>query len=354
MSKQILTSVIAVFLPCVTCLRADKYTFKLESFRIGRTRSTLEDTVHVGLGVKVGTAGLQHATRHLGNKKDGTHSVNLMLGPYTIDPFMPVVFNYEFINRGHGGASDEEIDRFLRSGADQLVSVFLGTGDIWAAVATKAIQPVGDLMNRNCDGPVAVDQFEATGDILNAWTRNGPHTETRFYPGVGAATVCESSKYWITWSIARVESGPVKALTDGPFSQLVAKHSGKCLDVVGVSSDNDAEINQWDCSGGDNQTWKIEDAGHGFSFLKAKHSGKCLDVSEISLSDGAAVIQWDCWGGDNQKWKIEPAGDGFSTLKAKHSGKCLDVSGVNKGNGARLQQWECWGGENQKWKLVRK
>jgi len=45
--------------------------------------------------------------------------------------------------------------------------------------------------------------------------------------------------------------------------------------------------------------------GGGYYRLTAKHSGRCLDVAGVSTSNGANVQQWECHGGDNQKWKIE-------------------------------------------------
>ena len=55
--------------------------------------------------------------------------------------------------------------------------------------------------------------------------------------------------------------------------------------------------------------------------LVARHSGKCLDVSGVSMDDGAPVIQWTCNGGLNQRWTLQPASDGYYNLVAGHSGK---------------------------------
>ena len=44
---------------------------------------------------------------------------------------------------------------------------------------------------------------------------------------------------------------------------------------------------QWACNGGDNQTWNVEPALDGYSRVIARHSGKCLDVSGASTDDGA-------------------------------------------------------------------
>ena len=35
----------------------------------------------------------------------------------------------------------------------------------------------------------------------------------------------------------------------------------------------------------------------------SRHSGKALDVSGISTDSGAQIVQWDQWGGDNQGWR---------------------------------------------------
>ena len=38
--------------------------------------------------------------------------------------------------------------------------------------------------------------------------------------------------------------------------------------------------------------------------IVARHSGKRLDVSGASQSDGAGAIQWPCHGGYNQQWSF--------------------------------------------------
>ena len=53
-----------------------------------------------------------------------------------------------------------------------------------------------------------------------------------------------------------------------------------------------------------NQQWLIQRLDTGFSRIIARHSGKCLDVYAASLEDGASVIQWQCHGGQNQSWYV--------------------------------------------------
>ena len=139
---------------------------------------------------------------------------------------------------------------------------------------------------------------------------------------------------------------------------IVASHSGKCLDVSGASRDNGAVTHQWDCrgKGQQNQLWTLRPVRDGYYQIVAAHSMKCLDVSEVSRANGAVAHQWECVGPEqaNQLWSLKTVGDNYQ-LVAKHTGKCLDVdvSRAPYANGAVAQQWECLGAQqtNQLWKL---
>jgi N-acetylmuramoyl-L-alanine amidase len=138
--------------------------------------------------------------------------------------------------------------------------------------------------------------------------------------------------------------------SSGSYNRLVAKHSGRCMDVYGASRDNGAAIIQWDCHNGDNQAWSLVPAGNDYYKLIAKHSGKCLDVYGASRDNGARLIQWDCHGGDNQLFRREQFGS-YYRLRAKHSNRCVDVYGAQRDNGVQLIQWDCHGGDNQLWAI---
>lgn len=132
---------------------------------------------------------------------------------------------------------------------------------------------------------------------------------------------------------------------------LIVKHTGKCMDVSGVSNANGAGVTQYDCHGGPNQAWTLTEKSGGYYTLIAKHSGKCLDVSGVRTDNGAGITQYDCHNGPNQLWSLTERGGGYYLLKAKHSGKCVDVSGASGGNGAGLIQYDCHAGDNQLWML---
>ncbi|TQM78525.1 ricin-type beta-trefoil lectin protein [Saccharothrix saharensis] len=95
---------------------------------------------------------------------------------------------------------------------------------------------------------------------------------------------------------------------------VVNQQTGKCLDVNASSTADGAAVQQWSCTGGVNQqftprkvTYSGNDA-HDFQ-LVARHSGKCVDVSSISTAARAPVHQWTCnpvdQGGPlNQTWRL--------------------------------------------------
>jgi len=53
-------------------------------------------------------------------------------------------------------------------------------------------------------------------------------------------------------------TSPTSGIYSGRTHQLIAKHSGKCLDVSGFSQASGTNIIQQDCHGGPNQLWMLK------------------------------------------------------------------------------------------------
>lgn len=66
-------------------------------------------------------------------------------------------------------------------------------------------------------------------------------------------------------------------------------------------------MNQYRCTTGTNQQWQFQDQGGGYYRLVARHSGKCLDVADASTVNGARLIQWPCGTGANQRFQRRAA-----------------------------------------------
>ncbi|MFI6930389.1 RICIN domain-containing protein [Streptomyces sp. NPDC050287] len=95
---------------------------------------------------------------------------------------------------------------------------------------------------------------------------------------------------------------------------LVNHYSGQCLDVSNASTADGAAVIQWPCGGATNQRFTLRavtalNNSHDYQ-LVAVHSGKCVDVSTVSTAPGAAVHQWTCDTGStlttkkNQIWRL--------------------------------------------------
>jgi len=119
---------------------------------------------------------------------------------------------------------------------------------------------------------------------------------------------------------------------------------GKCLDVTGVSQDNGAPLQMYDCLGAaqTNQRFYlfyVRGSGTpGRYQIVAQHSGKCLDVAYASTAEGAPIIQYDCQGYThyNQIWQRYDTGTQYVKYQAWHSGRYLNFNGAY--NGAAVVQ----------------
>ncbi|HEV7711475.1 MAG TPA: RICIN domain-containing protein [Asanoa sp.] len=91
---------------------------------------------------------------------------------------------------------------------------------------------------------------------------------------------------------------PVTGIAD--TYTVVNQQSGKCLDVAGVSTADGAAVHQWPClTGATNQQFTLRrvtysgNDSHDYQ-LVARHSGKCVDVSTVSTAARAPIHQWTC------------------------------------------------------------
>ncbi len=136
----------------------------------------------------------------------------------------------------------------------------------------------------------------------------------------------------------------------GTFS-IIARHSGKAVEVKGYSTANGGDVVQWTNSGGSNQKWNISDLGNGYYKIINVNSGLALDVSAGSTADGGDVIQWAYNGGNNQQWAITDLGTGYYKIINRNSGKSLDVAARSTADGANVLQWTYSGATNQQFAL---
>ncbi len=150
--------------------------------------------------------------------------------------------------------------------------------------------------------------------------------------------------------------GTVSAPTEEPVSvgptfsgyyNLLAKHSGKAIDISDASTVNGADALQYTKGTGSNQQFSIQSVGNGYYKIVAKHSGKALAVTSSSSS----VEQHTYTGTNMQQWKVELQSDGYYKITNRSTGKSLDVASASTQNGVRILQFTYKGASNQKWKI---
>ncbi len=90
--------------------------------------------------------------------------------------------------------------------------------------------------------------------------------------------------------------------------EITVKNSGLQLEVSGgpTAVQDGAYLVQDSFVGGTNQIFNLQSMGDGTFEILAMHSGKCMDVEGVSQSDGAYIHQWSCLGAPNQKWSLVP------------------------------------------------
>jgi len=94
------------------------------------------------------------------------------------------------------------------------------------------------------------------------------------------------------WQLVDVGSG---------FHLLQSIASSKCLSVPDSSLEDNAGVVQAECHGGDNQMWQLIQNDAAFQIV-AKHSGKCLDI--LGGRNDGLVIQYTCHEADSQMWSL--------------------------------------------------
>ncbi|MDI1465156.1 RICIN domain-containing protein [Catellatospora sp. KI3] len=95
--------------------------------------------------------------------------------------------------------------------------------------------------------------------------------------------------------------------TSGGYYQVVNRNAATLVwDVdggTGATGDG-TQVHLWSYVGGTNQQWQPVALGGGLYRFVARHSGKCLDVRDVSTANGARLQQWTCTGGPAQSFRL--------------------------------------------------
>ncbi|BCJ58132.1 hypothetical protein Jiend_15540 [Micromonospora endophytica] len=82
------------------------------------------------------------------------------------------------------------------------------------------------------------------------------------------------------------------------------------------------------------------------------HSGKLMEVAGLSRDDNGNVALWADANVPQQHWAITPVGGGYYLFTNRLSGKALTVAGGSTANGANINQLTYSGLPQQQWQLI--
>ena len=269
------------------------------------------------------------------------------LGGYCWEHSRPVVADVD------GDGRDDIVTLYDYGTNDSGLWVFRSTGSALAASswwhvpgrfdAARAALSTGDFDGDGRDDVAIAYATGADGSGRQVWSLHS--TGTAFAdPALG----------WQEPAVGAV-SGPHFDIEHRTY-ELVARPSGRCLEVAGSSTTDGAPIQQRDCQNGLNQRWRLDRVPGTDRFeLKAAHSVKCAGVSGRKVDDGTAVIQWSCVGSADQQIELQYVeGSSYDTvvrLVFGHSGKCAEVAGGALDNGTAIVQNTCTDAASQQWVL---
>ncbi|TKT87977.1 RICIN domain-containing protein [Dyadobacter frigoris] len=171
------------------------------------------------------------------------------------------------------------------------------------------------------------------------------------YVGLAVCAGATGSFSNVTYENVAISGATLQPVPDGTY-KIIARHSGKALDVSGASTADGANVQQWPYGGGGNQQWTLTHLGGGQYKIIGVGSGKSLDVANNSTADGANVDIWSYSGNNNQRFTFASTGGGYYRITPVHSGKALDVAGISTADGANVHQWSYNGTNNQQWLIV--
>ena len=201
----------------------------------------------------------------------------------------------------------------------------------------------------------------------NQWTGAAAIAQLAVYDGWGAVVNADGLHFWpYGWNYDN--EGPADrnigmvcafrkdmglsdgSVVSGSTYKIIARNSGKAMDVWYAATANGSKIAQCSYNGGGNQKWVVTDTGGGNYKIMGVQSGKALDIYNANTGDGTKVELWDSWGGSPQQFKFTATSSGNYRITPNcATGSCLDVYYASTSDGAdvKLCQWN--GGANQQW-----
>lgn len=136
------------------------------------------------------------------------------------------------------------------------------------------------------------------------------------------------------------------------YYSIVAQYSDGVFDVRERRFEDGAGIVQWGWGGGRNQQFRIARADDGSVKIVARHSGKCIEIENGSTSPGARVVQGKPDARKlSQNFRLEEATENELFIRSLHSKLQLEIEGGSPSSGAPVAQGTFRGEPHQRFQF---
>ncbi|MBL3656090.1 family 43 glycosylhydrolase [Fulvivirga sediminis] len=103
----------------------------------------------------------------------------------------------------------------------------------------------------------------------------------------------------------------------------------QALDLEDCNNANATNVRLWSWLNNDCQKWELVNRGSGYYSIRSVATGKCLDVNSFSTDDGANVFQYDCNSqSTNQQFRMDAVSASLQTVRLDQGEVSSEPSGV--------------------------
>ncbi len=131
------------------------------------------------------------------------------------------------------------------------------------------------------------------------------------------------------------------------------KATSKCVDARAAGTANGTVVQQYACNASTAQQFQFQPTSGGFVRINNRNDAtKVIDITGVSAADNAGLQLWTYSNGNNQQWQAVAEGSGYFHFVSRHSSKCLTVPGSSTADSVQLVQLTCNGSAAQSFKLA--
>ncbi|WP_329303213.1 ThuA domain-containing protein [Streptomyces sp. NBC_00659] len=145
---------------------------------------------------------------------------------------------------------------------------------------------------------------------------------------------------------------PTDPISETAWYSLAGSGNGTCVDARSAGTANGTAVQQYTCNGTQAQQFQFRSTDSGYTRIALRmNPQQVVDVTDRSTADNAPLQLWSWSNGQNQQWQPVKESSGRYHFVARHSGKCLSAA-ASAANSVQLTQRGCDGSAAQSFALT--